>query len=200
MNLIVERIVSLVAIGLGVLILFVAEWTFKINKKKALAGLVLLIIYLVFAGYYSYLAFSRESPSLLLKPEVIQIFPPGADVSKQDEKAVEKKVEKEQIISVVLEIDSHQIIAGPDDEIEMSKKAKFKIKSVKTSPPLERVKANLVGFVGNSRYNDGQDIGYLIRYDKIRKKFAVDKSKRKYKINIVCQKEKLATIYIKYVD
>lgn len=208
MNLIVEQIVSIVAIGLGILILLVVELTFKINKKKALAGLVLSIIYLVFAGYYAYLAFSMERPGFLSKPEVIQIFPPGADVSKQDEKTVGEKAETTEkaealsvvLESVVLEIDSHRVVAGPDDEIEMSKKANFKIKSVKTNPTLEKVKANFVGFVGNPKYNDGQDIGYLILYGKIRKKLAVDKSKRKYKIDIVWEKENLGTIYIKYVD
>ena len=121
------------------------------------------------------------------------------EIPKQKKKIVGEKKENAEVI-IVLEIDSHRVVAGIDDEIEISKKTKFKIKSVKTSPPLKKVKANFVGFVGNSRYNDGQDIGYLISYNKIKKRLAVDKNKKKYKINITCRKEKLGTVYIKYVD
>lgn len=193
MNLVNEKIVLACAVGIGIIMLVLSEWFFKFHKKKATAGLIISVIFLGVLGYYAYLIFYVKSGFICApgkaSPEPAPAVPAAPSVS---EPAVP--------VSVVLEISGQQITAEPDDEIEIRKTALFKIVAVKTPPGPEKIKANLVGFVGNPQYNDGQDVGYVINYGKMEKTKALDSAGRKYKIEIKSGQDIIGNLYIKFVD
>ncbi len=184
------KLTVLFGFAVAVLLFFVADWLFLMNKKKGAVAFILSFIYLFFIGYYSYLIFYPVKYTPTLKIESIEPEKIKETVSGQKEKSS---------ISVVLEVDSHKIVVPAGDEIEVSKKAKFRIKKILSNFPIKNPKANFVGFVGNKKFNDGQDIGYLITYNKILKKRAIGKKDR-FRIDIKDGKKKLGEIYINFVD
>jgi hypothetical protein len=55
---------------------------------------------------------------------------------------------------------------------------------------------NFIGFVGNSKGNDGQDRGYLITKNKLIKRFSVDGNGKIYRIKAEQDKQLLAQFYV----
>ena len=183
---------STVLFGFAVafLLFFVADWLFLMNKKKGAVAFVLSFIYLFFIGYYLYLIFYSLKSTPAVKVETIE---------PKKIKEIPSTQKERPSISVVLEVDSHKIVVPAGDEIEVSKKAKFRIKKILSNFPIKNPKANFIGFVGNKKFNDGQDIGYLITYNKILKKRAIG-NKDRFRIDIKDGKKKLGEIYINFVD
>ncbi|RKY30184.1 MAG: hypothetical protein DRP67_05020 [Candidatus Omnitrophota bacterium] len=165
------------------ILFIISDWLFLINRKKGAVAFILSLIYLFFIGYYSYLVF-------YLKP---------AHIVKTSEKIEKISEEEKSSVSLVIEVDNHKIVVPSGDEIEVDKEAKIRIKRVLTNFPVKNPKANFIGFVGNKRFNDGQDIGYLITYRKILKEKAIGKKDR-FRIDIKDGKKKLGEIYINFVD
>ena len=195
MDLLLEKILSIVGGSLAILLLIVSEQMFKINRKKAITSFILSLIYTGFAGYYIYLSFYVKTPKSILKKEIAYSKPSFASLSKP-----QKKVEKKQEIFLVFEINGQTLKSAIGDEIEISKKTRFKIKRIETDPPIKGIKANFIGFIGNPRYNDGQDIGYWIRYNKLRKNKSIDKKKEKFEIVLKKGKKIFGKVYVKFID
>jgi len=214
-----ERNLSLIGLAIGIILLIISTWLLKLNKKKGYISLVLSIIYLGVIFYYIYLGvfvkmqmpfeikFTPLVPDLYKKNQIPStketkesnigigenIF---EEIKKETEIIKEKEIPK--LVSVILEVDSKETIVTSGDEIQIAQNAKFIIKDIKTSPPTKNVKANMVGFIGNPKVNDGQDIGYLISYEKLDKKHSIDKEGNRYKINIDCEGNNIGTIYINF--
>lgn len=195
MDLLLEKILSIICGSLAILLLIISEQMFKINRKKSLTSFILSIIYTGVAGYYIYLSFYVKQPKSILKQEIVYSKSSFTSISPPDE-----KVEKKQEIFLVFEINGETVKSAIGDEIEISKKIKFKIKKIETDPPIKGIKANFIGFIGNPRYNDGQDIGYWIRYNKLKKNKALDKRKEKFEIVLKKGKKILGRVYVKFVD
>ncbi len=190
MNLLNEKIVLAGAVGLGIVMLLISEWLVKLQKKKGIAGMLISLVFIGILGYYIYLV-CYVKPALLSAPDRLAPAAPGI-VPSPPETAIP--------LSVILEISGETVTAELGDEIEIRKTALFKIVGVKTPGGREKLKANLVGFIGNPQYNDGQDMGYVISYGKIDKARALDSGRRRYKIEIKSGSDAIGDLYIKFVD
>jgi len=72
-----------------------------------------------------------------------------------------------------------------------------KIKFLKVYPADKTVKVNLKGFIGNKEYNDGQDLGYEIKKESLIPKYALDKEKTLYKIELTYKKNIIGELFLK---
>ena len=70
MDLLLEKILSIVASSVAILLIILSEQMFKINRKKAITSFILSLIYTGFVGYYIYLSFYVKTPKSILKKEI----------------------------------------------------------------------------------------------------------------------------------
>jgi hypothetical protein len=196
MNFLIGKLCSLVVAALAILLLIITGGIFSINRKKGWLSLLLSLIYVFFTGYYIYLTFYLKPPRSILKEDFIVSSAVKSSAVEEKKVPVPKEIKTEEDTLVLLRIENHTISARLEDEIEISKDTKFKIENVKTSG--KDVKANVIGFVGNRRRNDGQDIGYWIKYTDMMKRRALDKDGSKFKITIKSDNQQLGNIYIKF--
>ncbi|MGC8977444.1 MAG: hypothetical protein ACP5OB_07500 [Candidatus Ratteibacteria bacterium] len=160
---------------------------FSIKKKKGIISLILCLIFTFFSGYYFYLVF-------YVKP-LMKSFEKYSQIEKLMIKPNLEKSKNE--IFLILQINNDYIKVGVGDEIEVKKNTQFIIKDIEGMDK-EGLKVNFIGFVGNKKYNDGQDIGYKINYKDIRKDKAIEKDK--YEIVIKKDDKKVGSVFIKFVD
>ena len=204
MGLLIEKILSIIVLGLGFLVMVLSSWLMLINKKKGIVGIILSILFLSISIYYVFLC-------NLPKPQIVTVTDiPIAPVMLQQEKSTISIAETTQKpvrdstgsapVALLLEVDSLELTVYPDNDIEINKNSAFKIKQIITNPPIKKVKANVVGFIGNPRMNDGQDVGYSITYNQMSKRWATGEGKNKYKIEIKKGEELLGTVHITFVE
>lgn len=180
--------ISLFLAGITILMWFLTSILFNIKKKKGVVSLILPLVFTFFSAYYIYLVF-------YYKP-VLSAF---EEYGKTEKVIIKPKIEnyKNKEIFVVFQINGNYIKVGLDDEIEIKKNTPFVIEDIEGIDK-EKVKVNLIGFVGNLRHNDGQDIGYRITYDRLMKNKEVGKGK--YEIEVKEGNKKIGSIFIKFVD
>jgi len=183
------QILSLIAVGIGMLLWILSLQLFNLNRKKGLASIILAFLYTIFAVYYLYLVLSVNASTSIVEKDIIKL----------PETEVHEKSEKNEFF-IVLHTDTDSFELADGDEIEIKKNMRFKIERVKTVPESKDVKVDFKGFAGNQRYNDRQDIGYWITYDNVLKHWKVDKKKEKYEIQVLKGEEVLGSIYIIFVD
>jgi hypothetical protein len=181
--------ISLVLISINFLIGFLAYILFSINKKKGTFSFILSLLFTSFSVYY--ISIASYTNKLL-------------ETSKKSEKIeeiiVEPKIEqtkKPESVTLVFQINGENIKVGINEEIEIKKGSTFIISDIEGIDK-ENLKVNLVGFVGNSKYNDGNDIGYEINYKDMWKNKEIEKDK--YKIEIKKNDKEIGCVFIKFVD
>lgn len=163
-----------------------------IRKKKGLIAFILSIIFTFFAGYYIYLV-------IYLKP-ISKKFEKYSSIEKVIiTQKIEKREVKDNNIFVIFNLNGNIIKVSIDDEIEIKKNTVFTITGVEGIDK-NNVKINLIGFIGNPKFNDGQDIGYKINYKDIMKSKALDQKDEKYEVEIKKDNKKIGSVYIKFID
>ncbi len=194
----VDKILSVVVVGLALLMFILSAIVIMINRRKLVFSLLLSVVYSLFAGYYLYLSFFVKTPLSIMETEVIkpgkpteEIFPktPAVETAQSD-------------FLVFIQFGNSTFEVAPEDEIEIKKGGRFKIKEVKypQEEGIANIKADFKGFVGNTRFNDGQDIGYWITYDRVMKHWSIEGEKDKFEIIIKKDKEPIGSIYVKFID
>jgi len=187
-----ELDVVFLLIGLIFLMFTLVSFLIQIKKKKGIISLILSLIFTFFAGYYIYMI-------IYLKP-IEKKFENYSSIEKIIiTPKLEKKEMKTNEIALVINLNGNSIKVNLDDEIEIKKNATFTISDIKGIDK-ENVKVNLVGFIGNPKVNDGQDIGYKINYKNIMKNKALDQKGEKYEIEIKKDDKKIGSVYIKFID
>ncbi|MCM8785443.1 MAG: hypothetical protein NC827_01600 [Candidatus Omnitrophica bacterium] len=175
-----------------VILMFILTWfLFLIKKKKGIISLCFTLTFTFFAGYYVYLI-------LYLKP-ITKKFEKYSSIEKI---IITPKVEKPMIkndIFLVLNLNGQIIKVSLNDEVEIKKDVTFIISDIEGIEK-ENLKVNFIGFVGNPKFNDGQDIGYRISYKDIMKSKALNSTNQKYEIEIKKEGKKIGSIYIKFID
>lgn len=181
--------ISLFLISIVFIMWILSSILFNIKRKKGIISLILCLIFTFFVSYYIYLIF-YEKP-------IITTFEKYEETNKIviRPKIGETKVNNE--IFLILQINDDYIKVGLGDEIEVKKNTSFIISDIEGMDK-ENVKINLIGFVGNTKYNDGQDIGYKINYKDLRKDKAIGKNK--YEIEIKKDNKKVGSVFLKFVD
>ncbi len=194
----INRILSLFVAGLALLMFILSTIIAGINRKKLFSVLALSIVYSLFALYYIYLSFFFKAPvsiieSAAIKPEgpISDILPapPAQEVSVPD-------------FIVVIQAGNETFNVAPEDEIAIKKDGKFQIKEVKypQGDGAENIRADLKGFAGNARFNDGQDIGYWITHKDMMQHWSIEGEKDKFEIIVKNRKELMGKIYVRFVD
>lgn len=181
-----EKIVIFFLTALTFIIWIVSNFVYIVNKKKGIVSLILSLIFTFFTGYYIYLI-------LHLKPIFQTKYYEG--ISQAKDKTIEEISGNE--IFLIFKINGNDVRIGNGDEIEINKKATFIIENVEGIDK-KNLKVNLIGFVGNPKFNDGQDLEYEIKYKKIMKEKAVEDNK--FEVEIKKQGKKIGSVYIKFVD
>jgi len=184
-----EFAVSLLLVSIIFIIWLTSSILFSIRKKKGIISFIISLVFTFFAGYYIYLIF-------YVKP-VLTTFEKYGNMEKIILKPKIETVQKFEDIFLVFHINGNDIKVGIEDEIEIKKNTTFVITDIEGIDK-KNVKVNLVGFVGNPKYNDGQDMGYKINYRDIRKYKEIDKDK--FEIEIKKDNKKIGSVYIKFVD
>jgi len=195
-----EILLTLVNTGIALVMIALSAIMFRIGRKKFLFTIVLSVIYLAVDGYYLYLTFFVERPSIM-ETQVVKtepLLPPEYGTEKTEEN-IDSTPEPD--FQVIILTGNHTFMVAPEDELEVKKNIKFQIKGVVyPEGNKENIKADLKGFVGNARFNDNQDIGYQITYDRIMKHWAVEGQKDKFEIIVKDGDTKLGSIYVRFVD
>jgi len=196
------QILAVAALGFGMLMLFVSLQMLRLNRKKGAFSLFLTFLYLLLAGYYLYLFIFACKPKTLFEEELEKIkgdksAPAAIAVSPAADIALP---EKDSSFLVSLQVGEKVFDVGEGDEVEVKKTARLKINAVKAGENGEGVKADFKGFAGNPRFNDRQDIGYWITFDRVLKHWKVDDKKEKYEVRILQDNERIGEIYITFVD
>jgi hypothetical protein len=184
-----EIAVSLFLVSIVFIIWIVSSILFSIKKKKGIISFIMSLVFTFFAGYYIYLVF-------YVKP-VLTTFEKYGNMEKVILKPKIENPRKSEDIFLIFQINGNNIRVGIEDEIEIKKNTTFVISDIEGIDK-ENLKINLVGFVGNPKYNDGQDMGYKINYKDIRKDKEIGKDK--FEIEIKKDEKKIGSVYIKFVD
>ncbi|MFN4227946.1 MAG: M99 family metallo-carboxypeptidase C-terminal domain-containing protein [Candidatus Ratteibacteria bacterium] len=176
-----------------VFLMFIVSWILiQIKRKKGLISLFLTLIFTIFALYYLYLV-------IYLKP-ISKKFDEYSSIEKVIiTPKIEKQGAKINNIFLVLNLNGNIVKVSIGDEIEIKKDITFKITDVEGIEK-ENLKVNFIGFIGNPKFNDGQDIGYKISYKDIKKSKALDPKNQKYEIEIKKESKKIGSVYIKFID
>ncbi|MCM8771603.1 MAG: hypothetical protein NC926_06110 [Candidatus Omnitrophica bacterium] len=162
---------------------------FRIKKVKGFVALILSLIFTFFVFYYNYL--------ILFEKPTLQSFEKYENMGKIILKPRVEEHKESPEIFLFVKINDSVIKIGLGDEIEIKKNTTFTIEDVEGIDK-ENLKVNFVGFVGNQKYNDGQDIGYKINYKDLRKNKAIEKDK--YEIEIKKKDKKIGSVFVKFVD
>jgi len=202
MNAAGEMVFSLVAVVFGLVILTVAGWLVRFNRKKGIVGIVLGVVFLVFALPLLVLSIMNHAGSfsggpVMRQPIVVPAGPKGPGVP---EPVAVPAPEVGNDLTLIMDVGGQRITAVPDDEITIRKGTPFVVREVKSGKPIANLKANIVGFIGNARVNDGQDIGYTVRYKDMQKRKALDKNGDAYKIDIQSGENIIGTVLLKFTD
>jgi hypothetical protein len=193
----IDKILSVVVTGLALLMFILLVILAKINRKKIVFPLIISVVYTFFAGYYLYLSYFIKTPLSIMETEIITPEETVQDIL--PEPPVIETLQPD--FWVVIQAGENILEVAPEDEIEIKKRGRFKIKEVKYSQTKsDDIKADLKGFAGNKRFNDGQDIGYWITYDRIMQHWAIEGEKDKFEIIIKKDKEPIGSIYVKFID
>ncbi len=174
-------------LGLALVLITVSTIFFFFNRRKAFVCLIISLLYLGVAGYYAYL---------------VLIFPPPFEIlrSPAPESLSPVRGSFPDHPQLVMKVNNQEIVADPDDELTIKKSATIELVRVNYSQSSQPLKANFVGFVANPRYNDGQDIGVPITYDKIDKTRAVNRATNLFKVEIRQGEKVLGNVYLQFVD
>lgn len=193
-----DKILSLAVAGLALLMFVLSAIIVRINRKRFFVSLALSVAYSLFAAYYLYLSFFFTVPLSIMETEVIKPEMPINNTSP----AVPAEEVQQPDFWVVIQAGTNTFEVAPEDEIEIKKTGRFQIKEVKypKGDGTEDIRADLKGFAGNSRFNDGQDVGYWITYDSMMKHWSVEGEKDKFEIIVKNKKEPLGSIYVRFVD
>ena len=202
MTIIGDKLLALFALGLGILIMLLADLTARFNRGKAGVIFLLGIFYLAVTGYYLYLSFedvvTLATPPAEDSPPAVS--PPAAPPPAASSPAASPAAAPGADFTLIIDINGSRVNAMQDDEIELGKLARLKlveITGLRTDPT---TRANIVGFVANPRRNDGQDIGVSLTYAKLDRRRALDSRKERFKIEIKQGDSVLGLVYLKFVD
>ena len=190
------KIVSVITACIAVLLWIIFSHVRNLNRKKGIAAGIAALVYSLFAGYYLYMVFvagMAGSPGGKEPGDIPAQCPPVQDISTQEMSQLPRP---DIDFLVFLEVNGNIYEVADGDEIEISRKSKFRIKEVKTEPQVEGIKADFKGFAGNARSNDLQDTGYWIEYPAILKHWKMKGEKDKYEIQVLKEKEHIGSIYI----
>lgn len=192
MNEIFARILVGVCIGILFLLLLLCIIIYQINRKKALTGLVLTIIFAAITGYYCYLTLFPFHTFFGTISETTQnISQPSATFPPQQP--------SNQIILTVETNDGTKFFVENGDSLDIGSNVLIKITGVSQAGKLiENIRVNVIGFVPKNTPSTINDIGYWFSYKDMLKKFAIDDEKTVYCAEIKQNDEKLGEIYLHF--
>lgn len=183
-----EKLVCILLLCIIFLLIFTLIIIFSINIKKGWFALILTLLFTFFAGYYIYITFYEKFISSLSEYENLEKVVIKPDETRNDSN-----------FFLIIEIGKEKIRVSTGDEIEMKKNITFKICDIEGIEK-NSAKVNFIGFVGNPKFNDGQDIGYDISYKTLRKDKAFDKKREIYEIEVKKNEKKIGSIFVRFVD
>jgi len=194
----IDRILTLFVAGMALLMFVLSTIIAGINRKRLFSALTLSIVYSLFAAYYLYLGFLFKAPVSIMETEVIKPENPITNIFPE---APAEEVKTPDFL-VVIQMGNDTFDVAPDDEIDIKKNGRFQIKEVKypQGDGSEDIRADLKGFAGNARFNDGQDIGYWITYKDMMQHWSIEGEKDKFEIVVKNRKEPMGSIYVRFVD
>lgn len=171
-------------IGLAVTVIF-----FKINRKKAVAAIVLCCVYLAFALYYVYLVFSIV-PGVMPSTGTL-MTPPAPALSEKSPDTMQ----------VVFDVDGENFVVDQDDSLEVDQNSVVKVTGVqKNGQALANLQVNVAGFTPTQAGNGTNDIGYEFSYRNMLKRFAVDDAKSVFRVEINQGKTTLGVVFLKFTQ
>ena len=99
---------------------------------------------------------------------------------------------------LILQINDHKIALNPGEHCNVSRGDILVIKDLVTEQKIGKtLKVNFKGFVGNKKYNDGEDRGYKIDTAKdLWKNYSKDKKGNSYRIEISMEQKILANFVV----
>jgi hypothetical protein len=193
-----DKILSLVVAGMVLLMFTLSTILFRINRKKIVFATIISVLYAFFAGYYIYLSFCTGSRLSIMETEINKPKVIAQDIITEPPASETQQID----FWLILQVGDNTLKVAPEDEIEIKKSGRFKIKGAEfaSEDGNDNIKVDLKGFAGNVRVNDGQDIGYWINYDRVMKHWSVEGEKDLFEIIIKKDKEPLGSVYVRFVD
>ena len=192
-------LMALVVVGLGILGIILSLAINEISRIKSVVSLILSIIILLLGGYYYYvvgLYQSERGEATGPLNRIIRVYKPKSAIPPPEKKVVVLPKSKPEELNVIIGVDGKKNFLKDREHLKVKRGEKIKIiDAIVPGVRKNLIRVNLVGFVGNPKIK-GEDRGYEIDTSSLMKRYALNKKRSCYKIEVLKGKEVIATVFV----
>ena len=195
-------LMALVVVGLGILGVILSLAISEISRIKSVVSLILSIIILILGGYYYYIVGlyqSERGQATGPLNKIIRVYKPESittSTTLAEKKVVVLPESKPEELNVIISVDGRKNFLKDREHLKVKRGKKIKIiDAVVPGVGKNLIRVNFVGFVGNPKIK-GEDRGYEIDTSSLMKRYALNKKRSCYKIEVLKGKEVMATIFV----
>ncbi len=192
-------LMALVVVGLGILGVILSLAINEISRIKSVVSLILSIIILILGGYYYYvvgLYQSERGQATGPLNRIIRVYKPKSASQPPEKKVVVLPESKPEELNVIIDVDGKKNFLKDREHLKVKRGKKIKIiDAIVPGVGKNLIRVNFVGFVGNPKIK-GEDRGYEIDTSSLMKRYALNKKRSCYKIEILKGKEVMATVFV----
>ena len=197
-------LMALVVVGLGILGIILSLAINEISRIKSVVSLILSIIILILGGYYYYIVDlyqSERGQAMGPLNRIIRLYKPQSITTPTppEKKVVVLPRSQPEKLNVIIDVDGKETFLKDREHLKVKRGKKIKIiDAIVPGVGKNLIRVNFVGFVGNPKIK-GEDRGYEIDTSSLMKRYALNKQRNCYKIEILKGKEVIATLFVDLV-
>ena len=194
-------LMALVVVGLGILGVILSLAINEISRIKSVVSLILSIIILTLGGYYYYVVGLYQSERGQARGplnRIIRVYKPQSITTPalSEKKVVVLPKSEPEKLNVIIDVDGKKSFLKDREHLKVKRGKKIKIiDAIIPGVGKNLIKVNFVGFVGNPKIK-GEDRGYEIDTSSLMKRYALNKQRNCYKIEVLKGKEVMATVFV----
>ena len=197
-------LMALVVVGLGILGVILSLAINEISRIKSVVSLILSIIILILGGYYYYIVGlyqSEQGQATGPLNRIIRVYKPESITTSTppEKKVVVLPKSKPEELNIIIDVGGKKNFLKDREHLKVKRGKKIKIiDAIVPGVGKNLIRVNLVGFVGNPKIK-GEDRGYEIDTSSLMKRYALDKKRSCYKIEVLKGKEVIANVFVDLV-
>ncbi len=197
-------LMALVVVGLGILGVILSLAINEISRIKSVVSIIFSIIILILGGYYYYVVGLYQSERGQAKGplnRIIRVYKPESITrpTPPEKKVVVLPESKPEELNVIIDVEGKKNFLKDREHLKVKRGKKIKIiNAIVPGVGKNLIRVNFVGFVGNPKIK-GEDRGYEIDTSSLMKRYALDKKRSCYKIEVLKGKEVIANVFVDLV-
>ena len=197
-------LMALAVVGLGILGVILSLAINEISRIKSVVSLILSIIILTLGGYYYYVVGLYQSERGQARGplnRIIRVYKPQSITTPalSEKKVVVLPKSKSEEFNIIIDMDGKKNFLKDREHLKVKRGKKIKIiDAIIPGVGKNLIRVNFVGFVGNPKIK-GEDRGCEIDTSSLMKRYALNKKRNCYKIEVLKGKEVMATVFVDLV-